>query len=842
MIPPAPQTTRNHRIVTSRSASVEKIALFRSLFRGREDVYPRRFENRNTGKSGYAPACANEWVRGICEKPRIKCTECPHRKFYEITDDVVAWHLSGRDGFGRDFVIGVYPMLVDETCLFLAMDFDGENWQRDAKAVLETCQQMDVFAALERSRSGEGAHVWFFFEEPISASLARKLGAHILTETMEQRPEIGLDSYDRLFPNQDTLPRGGFGNLIALPLQKKARQQGNTVFLDENFTPRADQWEYLASIKRIERTRIEAFVRDAESKGRILGVRVVAAEDADDDSPWTIPPSRRRKDPPIVGLLPEKLDIVLADQMYIAKDKLPPGLRNRLLRLAAFQNPEFYRAQAMRLSTFDKPRIISCAEDYPKHLSLPRGCLDDVLALLKSLKIQPALQDERFPGNPLTLSFCGLLRQEQQAAGDALLKYDTGVLAATTAFGKTVLAAWLIAQRGVNTLILVHRQQLLEQWIDRLSSFLNLAAKEIGRIGGGRRKRTGNLDVALMQSLVRKGEVGDCVENYGHVIVDECHHISAHSFELILRRVKAKFVIGLSATVGRKDGHHPIIFMQCGPVRHRVDAKQQAEGRPFTHQVLVRPTNFRGEVATVLNTDPRLEFHQLYEALRTDGVRNQMICADVLGAVREGRSPLVLTERVEHLLDLAKRLSSEIPDLILLHGGQSKKELNLALARVSEARQATGRVILATGKLVGEGFDDPRLDTLFLTLPISWRGTVAQYVGRLHRLCEGKREVRVYDYADLNVSMFSRMFDKRCRGYESLGYAILLPASALPGWPSEVPLPVDPEWKKDYAASVRRLIWRICSSMRLEIILPTRKVNIAHEARARPFFTGVCKH
>jgi superfamily II DNA or RNA helicase/very-short-patch-repair endonuclease len=789
--------------ITNLSPPVAKIKLFRSLFRGREDVYPRRFESRKTGKSGYSPACANEWVRDVCEKPRIKCADCPNRRFLQITDEVTGWHLSGRDARGLNFVMGVYAMLQDETCFFLAVDFDGEDWQRDAAAFLEMCRRLDVPAVLERSRSGNGGHVWFFFEEAISASLARKLGSHILTETMEHRPEIGLNSYDRLFPNQDTLPKGGFGNLIALPLQKQARQRGNTLFLDEQFGPYADQWAFLASVRRMSRARAEALVRDADSKGRVIGVRMAMA-DEDDDNPWTAPPSRHRKDPPIPGPLPDKIEVILGDQIYIAKENLAPGLRNRLLRLAAFQNPEFYRAQAMRLPTYNKPRIISCAEDHPKHFALPRGCLDEVQSALESLHIQPVLRDERNGGIPLNVSFCGTLRPEQQAAAEALLGHDTGVLAATTAFGKTVVAAWLIAQRGVNTLVLVHRQQLLEQWIDRLSSFLGLPAKSIGRLGGGRNKLTGVLDVALIQSLVRKEVVDDCVADYGHLIVDECHHISARSFELAVRRAKAKFITGLSATVARKDGHHPIIFMQCGPVRHRVNAKVQAAARPFTHHVMVRPTSFRA--AVVSEPDPRAEFQQLYEALWNDDKRNQMICADVVSTINQGRSPLVLTERIEHLQRLAQLLSPEIPRLILLQGGQGKKVLAAALAQLARIPGSVGRVILATGKYIGEGFDDPRLDTLFLALPVSWRGTIAQYVGRLHRLHEGKREVRVYDYADLNVPMLSRMFDRRCRGYESLGYTILLPGSALPGWPAEVPLPIDPEWKKDYAASVRRLI------------------------------------
>jgi superfamily II DNA or RNA helicase/very-short-patch-repair endonuclease len=795
-VPPAPT-------VTNSSPPAAKIELFRSLFRGREDVYPRRFESRKTGKAGYAPACSNEWIRGICEKPRIKCAECPNRRFLPITDEVVGWHLSGRDDRGFDFVMGTYAMMQDETCFFLAVDFDGEDWQRDAVAFLETCRRLDVPTALERSRSGNGGHIWFFFDVAVPATLARKLGSHILTETMEHVPEIGLDSYDRLFPNQDTLPRGGFGNLIALPLQKKSRARGNTEFLDEKFNPHSDQWAFLASMRRMRQAQVEALVRDAESKGRIVGVRIAAPEE-DDDNPWAAPPSRRHKEPPISGPLPDKLELILGDQIYITKEGLVPGLRNRLVRLAAFQNPEFYRAQAMRLPTYDKPRIIACAEDHPKHIALPRGCLDDVRKTLTTLKIEPVLRDERFGGIPLDVAFRGTLRPEQQAAADALLQHDTGVLAATTAFGKTVVAAWLIARRGVNALILVHRQQLLEQWIERLSTFLGLPTKTIGRLGGGRKKLNGTLDVALMQSLIHGGVVDDRVGDYGHLIVDECHHLSARSFEMVARRAKAKFVTGLSATVGRKDGHHSIIFMQCGPVRHRVDAKAQAAARPFTHHVLVRPTAFRAIMMS--DPDPRTEFHQLYEALSTDEARNRMICTDVVSAVNEGRSPLVLTERIEHLQRLAELLSPSIPNLILLQGGQSKKESSGARTQLAALSETSARVILATGKYIGEGFDDPRLDTLFLTLPVSWRGTIAQYVGRLHRLREGKREVRVYDYADLNVLMLSRMFDKRCHGYEAVGYTILLPGSALPGWPAEIPLPVDPEWKKDYATSVRRLI------------------------------------
>jgi superfamily II DNA or RNA helicase len=794
---------REDDLVHHHSSPEAKIALFRSLFRGREDVYPRRFESRRTGKSGYQPACANEWAPGLCEKPKVKCAACPHRRFLPVTDDAMRWHLLGRDAEGRDFVMGVYPMLQDETCFFLAADFDKAHWQEDAGAILQTCCRRNLAAALERSRSGNGGHVWLFFEEAVPAALARRLGSHILTETMERRPDIGLDSYDRFFPNQDTLPQGGFGNLIALPLQKQPRELGNSLFLDERCLPYPDQWAFLSTVRKIDRATAEEVVRDAERRGRVVGVRI-ALTDKEDAEPWAMPPSRRRAEPPIAGPLPESIELTLGDQIYIAKDQLPPGLRNRLLRLAAFQNPEFYKAQAMRLPTYDKPRIIGCAEDHAHYLGMPRGCLEDAQKLLSDLDIDVAIRDERYVGTPLNVEFRGELRPEQETAARAMLAHDTGVLSATTAFGKTVIAAWLIAERGVNTLVLVHRRQLLEQWAERLSAFLGLPPRAIGRTGGGRRKPTGSLDVAIIQSLVRKGVVRDCVGEYGHLIVDECHHLSARSFEEVVRRAKARYVTGLSATVTRKDGHHPIIFMQCGPVRHHVDAKAQAAARPFQHTVLVRPTSFRPLGAA--DPDVRIQFHDLYNELIADDDRNRLICDEVAEAVREGRSPLVLTERKQHLDCLAARLSQRIRHVVVLRGGVRPKETHAITAHLAAIPENEDRALLATGRYIGEGFDDARLDTLFLTLPVSWRGTIAQYVGRLHRLNHRKREVRVYDYADLNVPMLARMFDRRCRGYEAVGYTVLLPGSAVPGWPTDVPLPVDPQWKSEYAASVRRLV------------------------------------
>jgi superfamily II DNA or RNA helicase len=760
------------RIVTNESTQEHKIALFRSLFRGREDVYPRRFESKRTGKSGFQPVCRNEWIRPICQKPKIKCGDCENRDFIPLSDDVIRNHLIGidpADRYRREFVTGVYPMLVDETCWFLAVDFDKEAWKENSKAYLETCRRFNVPAALERSRSGNGGHIWIFFSEPIPAKLARQLGAFMLTQAMETRPEMGFNSYDRFFPSQDTLPRGGFGNLIALPLQKKPREKGNSLFVDENFLPYADQWSYLSAVQHMSCAEVQSVVDKAAYRGGVLGVRFVST-DEDDISPWLYSPSGKKPEIKIVGPLPDRIDLVLANQIYVDKEGLPPALKNKLIRLAAFQNPEFYKAQAMRFPTFDKPRIVHCCEDFPKHIGLPRGCLEDVTELLHSLGIQTRIIDDRFVGERIKTEFVGTLRSEQRMAAEALLEHDTGVLAASTAFGKTVVAAYLIAKRSVNTLILVHLKELLYQWIDRLNAFLDVSIEDIGQIGGGKRKPTGIVDVATIQSLGRKGVVNDIVAKYGYLIVDECHHISARSFEIVARQCKAKYVTGLSATVTRKDGHHPIIFMNCGPVRYKVDDKKQAAERPFVHKVVVRETNFK--MPTSFEVDQYTAIHEIYKALLQSDERNQVIVTDVINAIKNNRFPVILTERVEHLETLKSLLEDKISNLIVMKGGMGKKQRQAALNALESLPDDAEKALLATGRYLGEGFDDQRLDTLFLTLPISWRGTLNQYAGRLHRIHKSKKEVAIYDYADFNVPVLARMFDRRLKGYHSIGYEI----------------------------------------------------------------------
>jgi len=767
---PSEQPFRTDAAVTNNSSSIEKVELFRRMFAGRPDVFPVRWDNRKTGRSGYSPACSNEWAKGICGKPKVKCGECPHQAFIPPSEDVIEKHLRGGDVRSGDFVAGVYPLLQDETCWFLAADFDKESWADDARAMLATCHAKGIAAALERSRSGNGGHVWIFFAEPVPARTARQLGSALITETMERRPEIGFTSYDRFFPNQDTMPLGGFGNLIALPLQRKAREVGNSVFVDKDLRPYDDQWTYLSSLPRLSADVAFRIADEAELSGRVLGVRM-PVDDEHANEPWKMSPTRRTEPRRIDAAIPQRIRIVVGDQIYIDRTELPPALITQFIRLAAFQNQEFYRAQAMRLPTFGKPRVVSCAELYAKHVALPRGCLDEAIELAKSHGAVADLEDHREMGAPLSagVAFQGELQRPQSRAFDALAAHDNGVLAATTAFGKTVVAAALIANRGRNTLILVHRRELLNQWVERLQSFLNIESKQIGVIGGGKRRPTGVIDVALIQSLVRKGEVADLVADYGHLIVDECHHLSAASFELVARRSKARYVLGLSATVARKDGHHPIIFMQCGPVRHRVDARVQAAERGIRHRVRDRSTKF--ELPSSLASVERPPIPAIYAALAQDSERNDLIFDDVLKSLEAKRSPVVLTERKDHLDYLRQRFSSFVKNLVVLRGGMSAGDRKIADAamRVSDDQE---RLILATGRYIGEGFDDARLDTLFLTMPIAWKGTLAQYVGRLHRQHNGKRDVLVVDYVDQTVPVLARMAAKRRAGYRALGYMI----------------------------------------------------------------------
>ncbi len=736
----------------TRLSTSEKVALFRRLFRGRTDVYPVRWEAKTSGKSGYSPACANEWRAGVCEKPRIKCGECSHRQLSPMTDAVIYNHLAGRH------TVGVYPLLEDDSCYFLAVDFDEVQWRDDAQAFMQSCRDLDVPAALEISRSGKGAHAWVFFSGRVSARDARRLGTAIISHTCTRTRQLKLTSYDRLFPNQDTMPKGGFGNLIALPLQKWPRENGCSVFVDDDLHPYEDQWAFLASIQPMDAHDIEPTILRAT--GGVHPLDVTFIDDEDLATPWNHDSRASQK---LAGPMPKSLSVTLANLIYFEKAQLPQALANRLIRLAAFQNPEFYKAQAMRMSVWDKPRVIGNAENYPQHIALPRGCLGAVLDLLRDNGIACDLHDERFGGEPIDTSFVGTLRIDQEAAISAMLGHDTGVLCAPTAFGKTITAAALIARRGVNTLVLVHRTELLKQWQERLQTFLGAGKGVVGTIGGGKAKPTGKIDIAVMQSLSRQGEVNALVDNYGQVIVDECHHVGAVSFDAILKRTKARYVLGLTATPIRRDGQQPIIFMQCGPIRYTA---AKPAGAPQELEVVPR---YR---SAPIHLPADAGIQDVFRQLAHDQPRTEAIAVEVKHAYDQGRKVLVLTERTEHLNAIQATLAHLSPPPFVLHGRMSRKQRAALMAELDSLPPNIPRVLLSTGKLVGEGFDHPPLDTLVLAMPVSWKGTLQQYAGRLHREQAGKTEVRIIDFVDSGHHALLRMWDKRQRGYRAMGYRV----------------------------------------------------------------------
>jgi superfamily II DNA or RNA helicase len=736
----------------------EKVALFRRLFRGRDDVWALRWESKTSGKSGYSPACANEWQLGICGKPRIKCGDCAHRQLIPVSDLVIYHHLAGTH------TAGMYPLLEDDSCYFLAVDFDEAEWQKDASAFMRSCDELGVPAALEISRSRQGAHVWIFFASRVSAREARRLGTAIISYTCSRTRQLRLGSYDRLFPNQDTMPKGGFGNLIALPLQKRPRASGGSVFVDMNFQPHPDQWAFLASVLPMNVQDIEPTILRATGSIHPLDVNFINEEDL--GTPWEGKKSSGNR---LNLAVAEPLKITLANQIYFEKAQLPQVLINRLIRLAAFPNPEFYKAQAMRMSVWNKPRVIGCAENYPQHIALPRGCLDSALSFLRYNNIAAELIDKRFAGTECNAVFTGNLRAEQEEAVSALLRYDTGVLCAPTAFGKTVTAAAVIARRKVNTLILVHRTELLKQWQERLAVFLQVG-DSIGIIEGGKHKPCGNIDIAVVQSISRHGEVEPLVRNYGQIIVDECHHIGAVSFSAILKETNARYLLGLTATPIRRDGLHPIIFMYCGAIRHTA-----ARPKESLHnlEVLTHSRFTSGH----LPSDARIQ--DIFREIALDHDRTVAIAEEAMKAFGQGRKVLVLTERTDHLDDIASVMNTLKLSPFVLHSRLSKKKRTMLISGLNALPPDSPRILLSTGRLIGEGFDHPPLDTLILAMPVSWKGTLQQYAGRLHREHTGKSDVRIIDFVDTAYPVLLRMWDKRQRGYKAMGYRIVADGEGL---------------------------------------------------------------
>ena len=750
----------------------ERIRLFQSLFKGREDVFARRWFSKTTGKSGYQPVCINEWKQGICDKKKYRCAICPNRNFAPLTTQDMYRHLEGKDEYCCD-VVGLYAIMQDNNCAFLCADFDDKNckygYKEDVLAYVGVCREWLIPYAIERSRSGNGAHVWIFFEAPLPASKARRLGNAILTEAMTRNGQMSFNSYDRFFPNQDYLPEGGFGNLVALPLQGQARRKQNSVFVDNDFLVYKDQWAFLYNLKKIQESTIDQLLRLYYQEE--LGKLSMSSE----NKPWVtpLPQNITQED------FQAKVEIIKADKLYIPLKAVSAKVLNHLKRIAAFKNPEFYSKQALRLSTYAIPRIISCFDITNEYLAMPRGCEDATQSFLNDNAVTYTIIDKTNHGNKISVSFQGEEREEQLEAINVLLPYTNGILHATTAFGKTVTAAAIIARKKVNTLILVHSKALLKQWHDRLTEFLNIDyPQHEEKNKRGRRKvfspigcfdSSGNtlhgiIDIALIQSCLDEDGVKPFVQDYGMVIVDECHHVSSITFEQVLRSIKAHTIYGLTATPIRKDGHQPIIFMQCGPIRFSTDVKSQIAKQSFDRFLIPRFTSYNSIL------EDRLSIATLYKYLSEDEIRNNLIVEDICKAVNTGRTPIILTNRTVHVSVLAEKLKATIKNVISLTGAGTTKEKREAMQRLQTIPDSEQLVIVATGKYIGEGFDYPRLDTLFLALPISWKGLLTQYAGRLHREYEGKKDVRIYDYIDIHEPICDSMYRKRLKGYAAIGY------------------------------------------------------------------------
>ena len=726
----------------------QKIAIFKGLFRGRTDIFANRWQNKQ-GRSGYSVACDNEWVQGICNKPRLKCQDCNHRQFTEFNNQIIYSHLAGQQ------VAGLYPLMHDNTCYFLAADFDEGQWKEEVKAMSKACHSFEIPHAIEISRSGNGAHLWIFFNEKVPAKEARLLGFGLLDKAMEFYPNLSFDSYDRLFPNQDILPEGGFGNLIALPLQKEARISGNSSFVNNDLNVIQDQWQHLAQMESISHNTLTKLLTQISPNSALFKEQEVI----ENRPPWE---ATAKTKPLILENSPKKVSVTLANHVYFDLSEIPSALAARLRRLASFSNPVFFKTQALRFSTHGIPRFISCARIEQGYLAIPRGCLDEALELLTENQIEVQLDDKRESGTKLKATKSLVkLRKNQQSAVRAMSKHDAGILHAPTAFGKTVTAIGMITKRKVNTLILVHSRQLLDQWRERLKSFL--PDMDVGIIGGGKKKPTGVVDIATYQSLISRKDntVSEIVQDYGHVIVDECHHVSAPRFEMVLNEVRAKYVLGLTATPERQDGHQKIIFMAAGPIRHKVKSttEEKFEQQAVVHQLYDNPPRH------LINSEERPRISDAYRWIMENDERTQRIINNVLACIQQSKHPIVLTERREHAETInAMPLEKEV-DSVVLKGAMRASE-----RKAVEEQLPTAQVVVATGKYVGEGFDLPRLDTLFLAMPIAWKGSLAQYAGRIHRESDGKDRVTIYDYVDCSLPMLQRMFNKREKSYKAMGY------------------------------------------------------------------------
>lgn len=733
----------------------EKIKVFMNYFRGRDDVYPYLSIDKNNPKiKYYIPACVNEWKQGVCNKTMgKKCKNCQYRENKPLSKEVIYNHMYGNNP------IGIYPLLENDTCYFLSLDFDNKNTNNDIKsdvlAFASICDEYEIPIAIERSRSGNGIHIWIFFDINIKALTARKLGSLLLSKTMEIS-NISISSFDRMFPNQDTLPKGGYGNLIALPFQNEPSKYGNTLFVDRNFIKIDNQIQYLNSIHKLTEKEIFEKIEKLSNETIDIGHEVV------DMKKEVIAKCKNNIE------YPKSIKVILNDMVYIDKANLSGVVKNSFRRLATFANPEFYKKQKLRMSVYNIPMIIDCSKEDDKYLKLPRGTYEYLESLCKKNNVKIIKTDKRFKGNEIDVVFNGRLRDEQQLALDNLLKYDNGILCAPTGFGKTVIGCKIIEERKVNTLILINKLQLLNQWKDRIKEFLNV--EEVGEISSKKKNITNVIDVASIKSLWNNGEVLDIAKNYGMIIIDECHHTAAYTFEQAINTGNARYVYGISATPERENGHTPIIKMQCGDIRYKVDSLKFNKELNIPMKVIVKKSHLNFTNPNVDN----YELNEINDLIAKDVIRSENIIKDIKKEYENGKNILVLTERLELMNYVYDKLSKYTNNIFKYYGGIGKTVLKNYEELINQINEiGSNKIIVATGSYIGEGFDDSKLDVLFLTMPISGQTRVTQYAGRLHRKDDNKKEILIYDYVDDNFAKTRNMFLKRKKTYEKLGYEIV---------------------------------------------------------------------
>lgn len=734
----------------------QKIYIFMNYFKGRTNVYPYfSFDKNNPNKKYYIPKCVNEWNKNICNKMMgKKCKDCKYFEPKSLDKEVIRNHLF------NNTPIGIYPMLEDETCYFLAFDFDDKllenHLEEDVLSFVSICDNYNVPVSIERSRSGLGIHLWIFFETNIKASIARKMGTLLLLKTMETNNNLKIDSFDRMFPNQDTLPKGGYGNLIALPFQNNLFKEGKTVFLDRNFIPYVNQYNYLNKVKKM-------------AYEEVLNVITTLSENSLDISNENIELKDEINIKQNINFdFPKSIDIILDNMIYIDKTNLDTKVKNFFKKLAIFHNPEFYKKQKMRLPVYNIPMIINCCDENDKYLMLPRGKFLYLEDICNQNNIKMDIIDKRNNGEKLNTKFNGKLREEQTTALNEMLKYENGILEAPTGFGKTVVCCKLIEERNVNTLIVAFNLLVLKQWKQKLKEFLNI--KEVGQLGDNKNTLTNKIDVASIKTIYNNGNINDIVKNYGMVIIDECHHTSAYTYEKVLNEINAKYVYGVSATPKKENGHTPIIKMQCGDIRYKVNMKEYNKKLNLSMKVYSKYVHLNFVNKNI--TDYKI--NEIYGLISNDVIRNNIVIKDIENEYKNGKNILVLTERIKHLEYLYEKLLNITDNVIVYRGGLGKKilkkyeELNLKLKENNE-----NKIIIATSSSIGEGFDDSSLEVLFLTMPISGSNRLVQYIGRLHRKNENKKTVEVYDYIDDNFNMTRNMFLKRKKIYKKGGYEII---------------------------------------------------------------------